>query len=58
MKNIEIEMEIPKNCHECPMNKGEYSPDEIEKRYCCLTHKTFSTKDYKKRQIECPIKEK
>ena len=57
MKKIEIEMEIPKNCRECPMNQGEYSPDKIEKRYCCLTHKAFSKKDYKKRQIECPLKE-
>lgn len=28
-----IDMEISKNCRECQMNKGEYTPNEIEKRY-------------------------
>ena len=51
-----IDMKIPKNCSECPMNHGEYSPNEIEKRSCCLTHKQFTKTDYKKRPANCPIK--
>ena len=53
---IQIEMEVPKNCYECPMNKGEYSPAEIEKRSCCLLHEGFKKKDYTKRKANCPIK--
>lgn len=46
---IVIDMELPKNCYECPMNFGEYTPNEIEKRYCYLAHKHFTKGDYKKR---------
>lgn len=53
---IAIDMEMPKNCRECPMNKGEYTPDEIEKRYCCLTYHHFSNGNYKKRPTSCPMK--
>lgn len=55
MGMVQIEMESPKNCYECPFNKGEYSPDCIEKRYCCLTGRLFSENDYIKRSDECPI---
>lgn len=48
---------MPKNCRECFMNQGEYSPDEIEKRYCGLTFNTFDAKDYKRRPSKCPLKD-
>ncbi len=54
---IQIEMPIPPNCKECPMNLGEYSPNEIEKRFCCLTHEQFRKTDYKTRPANCPMKE-
>lgn len=54
---IVIDMELPKSCLECPMNHGEYTPNEIEKRYCCLNHYQFSKGDYKKRPTSCPMKE-
>ena len=54
---IAIDMEMPKNCRECPMNQGEYTPNEIEKRYCYLTGQSFSNGNYKKRPISCPMKE-
>lgn len=54
---IQIDMEMPLNCRECPMNKGEYTPNEIEKRYCCITGKCFGKADYKKRPANCPMKE-
>ena len=52
---IVIDMELPKNCLECPMNHGEYTPNEIEKQYCRLTHRQFSKGDYKKRPTSCPM---
>jgi len=54
---IAIDMEMPKNCYECPMNQGEYTPNEIEKRYCHLTGQSFSNSNYKKRPTSCPMKE-
>ena len=54
---IVIGMEMPKNCRKCPMNQGEYTQNEIEKRYCCLTHRQFSKGDYEKRPTSCPMKE-
>lgn len=55
---IILDIDQPKNCFKCPMNRGEYSPNEIEKRYCALTHRSFSQKDYQKRPKDCPIKER
>ena len=54
---IVIDIEMPKNCRECRMNQGEYTSNEIEKRYCCLTHQQFSKGDYRKRPTSCPMKE-
>lgn len=54
---IVLDMKIPKNCRECPMNQGECTLNEIEKRYCCLTYKQFTNGDYKKRPTSCPMKE-
>lgn len=54
---IMVDAPMPKNCYECPMNYGEYTPNEIEKRYCYLTHKDFTIGDYKKRPTKkCPLK--
>jgi len=51
---LQIGLEKPKNCRECQMNQGEYTVDEIEKRYCYLTGRQFNKKDYKQRPKECP----
>ena len=52
---IYVDMEMPKNCYECPMNQGEYTPAEIEKRFCHITRKAFKTSNYKRRPKDCPM---
>lgn len=49
-----IGLKTPQNCRKCQMNLGEYTVDEIEKRYCYLTGRQFNKKDYKRRPKECP----
>lgn len=55
---IQIPMDMPKTCYECYFNQGEYTPDEYEKRSCCLKHRPLYKKDYKNRPKDCPIVEK
>lgn len=50
-----IDIDMPKNCYECFMNKGEYTPNEIEKRYCYLTSKPLNKSNYKRRPQNCPL---
>lgn len=54
---IVIDIDMPKNCYECFMNVGQYSPNEIEKRRCDLTGKPFNKSNYKRRPQSCPLTE-
>ena len=51
------DMLLPKSCYECPLNTGEYSPAEYEKRYCAITDRSMYLSDYKKRPSDCPLVE-
>ena len=48
---------IPKSCFECDFNRGEYSRDCYEKRYCILTFHGMNLRDYKYRPKDCPLVE-
>ena len=50
-------MEMPKNCHDCWLNQGEYGPDYYEKCRCVITGHGMRKKDYKKRPNDCPLHE-
>ena len=51
-----MRLEDIKNCYECPLNTGEYTPNEYEKRYCAVTGHGMRKKDYKRSPVDCPLK--
>ena len=51
------DIEMPKNCYECPLNMGAYSPAEYEKRYCHITGRSMRLSDYKRRPSDCTLVE-
>ena len=50
-------LDMPKSCYPCTFNRGEYTPEYYEKRYCDITGHAISKKDYKKRPKDCPLME-
>lgn len=52
---ISIDIEVPKNCHHCIFNHGEYGTDYYEKCSCMLTGIGMGKSYYKRRPKSCPI---
>lgn len=53
---ILVPIDMPKNCHECLFNHGEYGPDYYEKCSCMIIHHYMRKIDYKRRPKDCPLK--